>query len=52
MILFARIAILDPALCRILSNILHLDCISNKFGNVPSEEQCDHHEVSHHLGRF
>ena len=35
-----------------LSNILHLGCVSKKFGNVLSEEQCDHHEVSLHLGRF
>ena len=37
MIVFARIAILDPALLTILSNILHLDCVSNKFCNVLSE---------------
>ena len=51
MILFARIAILDPALWIILSNFLHLDGVSNKFGNVLSEEQGNHHEVSLHLGR-
>ena len=44
-------AILDPALWIILSNLLHLDCVSNKC-NVLSEEQCNHHEVSLHLGCF
>ena len=27
------------------SNVPHLDCVSKMFDNVPSEEQCDHHEV-------
>ena len=27
------------------SNKPHLDCVYNMFGNVPFEEQCDHHEV-------
>ena len=45
MILFARIAILDPALLTILPYIPHLDCASNMFDNVPVEEQCDQNEV-------
>ena len=46
MILFARIAILDPALWTILSQKPHLDCVSNKFGMY------FHHEVFLHVGRF
>ena len=46
------LVMIDPALWINVSNILHLDCVSNKFGNVPSEEQCDHHEVSLHLCRY
>ena len=49
---FARITILDPALWKMLSNTLHLDCVSSKLGSVLSDEQCDHHEVSLHLGRY
>ena len=49
---FARLAILDPVLWIILPNTLHLDCVSNKFCNVLSEEQCNHHEVSLHLGCY
>ena len=30
----------------------HIDCVSNKFGNVLFPEQCDHLEVSLHLGRY
>ena len=52
MIFFVKIAILDPALWIILSNVQHLDCVSNKFCNVLSEEQCNHHEVSRHLVRY
>ena len=51
MISFAKIAILDPAPWIILSNVLHIDGVSNEFGNALSEEQCNHHEVSLHLGR-
>ena len=48
----ARIAIRDPALWVILSNTLHLGCVSNKFCNVLSEGQCNDHEVSLHLVCF
>ena len=44
--LFARIAILDPALWIIVLNWLHFGRASNTFGNVLSEEQCNPHEVS------
>ena len=36
----------------IFPNFLHLDCFSNEFCSVLSEEQCNHYEVSLHLGRF
>ena len=45
-ILFARIAILDPALWIIVFFLLHFGRASNTFGNVLSEEQCNHHDVS------
>ena len=43
----------NPRYCALdnLSNVLHLDCLSNKFYNV-LEEQCNHHEVSLHLGCY
>ena len=47
---FARIAILDPSLLTILSNIPHLDCVSNMFDNVPFEERCNQNEVLLLLG--
>ena len=52
MILFARIAILDPEPLIIFSKKLHLDCVSNMFDNVPFEKQCNQNEVLLHLGRF
>ena len=51
-ILFARIAILDPALWIIVFNLLHFGRASNTFGNVLPEEQCNHHEVSLPPGHF
>ena len=38
MILFASIAILDPAALDIFTHLLHLDCVSNEFCIVLSEE--------------
>ena len=50
--LFARIAILDPALWIIVFNLLHFGRASKTFGNVVSEEQCNLHEVSLPPGHF
>ena len=51
-ILFARIAILDPALWIIVFNLLHFGRASNTLSNVLSEEPCNHHVVSLPPGHF
>ena len=43
---FAIIAILDPVLWIILSNMLDLDGVSKRFSKVLSEGECDHHALS------
>ena len=53
MISFSRIAILDPALWIIFYPTYWIFIgVSNKFCDVLADEQCNHHEVSLHLGCY